>query len=188
MRARRRQSDWRPAVYVKTDRDIVVLEPELQHITSVQWFRKAKIDVYAFRSTDHPGRVSFAGDNKGAMGDDLHLDLLLDWLEQELTDPAFDADFAKINDSGCEEQHLVLRVDIGNRIPDEVTLALIDRDSILPTRPPAIPGRHLTGLWLIPEFGWSAVCWTVDDGWRRVMTERPERPPESTPAGRRELI
>jgi hypothetical protein len=158
----------------QTDLDVVVLDPELQHIASVRWFREAKIDVYAFRSTDHPGRVSFTGDNKGAMGDELPLDPLLDWLEQQLTDPAFDADFAKINDSGCEEQHLVLRVDIGNRIPDQLAMALIDRASILPTRRPSIPGRYLTGLWLIPEFGWSAVCWTVDDGWRRAKMVEPD--------------
>ena len=159
----------------QTDLDILVLDSELQHIASVQWFREAKIDVYAFRSTDHPGRVSFSGDNKGAMGDELPLDPLLDWLEQELTDPAFDADFAKINDSGCEERHLVLRVDIGNRIPDHLAMALIDRGSILPTRCPAIPGRYLTGLWLIPEFGWSAIYWTVDDGWRRAQRVVPDR-------------
>ena len=57
--------------------------------------------MYAFRSTHHPGRVSFAGDNKGAMGDELQLDPVLDWVERELTDP----DFAKINDSGVRILH-----------------------------------------------------------------------------------
>jgi hypothetical protein len=46
-------------------------------------------------------------------------------------------------------------------------MALIERPSVLPSRPPAIPGRRLTGLWLFPEFGSSLICWMADQGWLR---------------------
>lgn len=152
------------------DLEMLVEYPELWGNSSLDWLVRSGIDIYAFRTTTHPGRVSFAGDNKGGAVSDT-LDQLLDWLEQELTDRRYDGDFAKINGSSCTEQHLVLRVDIGNRIPDEEAMALMDRESTLPKRPPSIPGRHLTGLWLIPEFGWSAICWTVDSGWRRIAPD-----------------
>jgi hypothetical protein len=134
---------------------------------SARWFRDAKVDVYAVRSTQHPGRVYFVGDDKWAFGAP-SLDTLLGWLEEKLTDKRFDGDFAKINNSGCGEQHLVLRVDIGNRIPAEVAFGLMEPGASLPTRPPAVPGRRLTGLWLIPEYGWSAIYWTTHGGWGRA--------------------
>lgn len=152
----------------QTDIDALALDPDVQHMESVQWLRAARLDIYAFRSTSDPGRVSFAGDNKAAFGEYVPLDPLLGWVEGELVGDAFDADFAKLSASGCDEQHLVLRVDIGNRIPDDLAMALIDRTSVLPTRSPAIAGRRLTGLWLIPEVGWSAIYWTADEGWQRI--------------------
>ena len=119
----------------------------------------------------------FAGDNKAAFGEHMPLDPLLDWLDRELVGAEFDADFAKLSASGRDEHHLVHRVDIGNRIPDDLATALIDRSSILPSRPPAITGRRLTGLWLIPEVGWSAIYWTASDGWQRVARQRSETQP-----------
>ena len=152
------------------DLDLLVLDPQLSDNDSVKWFRGAKLGVFISRTTDHPGRVTFMSDGKGGWGDTLSLDpKLLPWLEGELRDRRYDGDFAKINGSGCDEQHLVLRIDIGRRIPGDAAMALMERKSLLPNRPPSIPGRHLTGLWLFPEWLTCVVYWTALDGWNRVI-------------------
>jgi hypothetical protein len=59
--------------------------------------------------------------------------------------------------SGHPEQHLVVRLGVGAAIPLAHWFALTDTSTELPTRPPRSSGRHLTGLWLIPECGTSIV-------------------------------
>ena len=73
----------------------------------------------------------------------------------------------------------MLRIDLGNAIPGEHALRLLDPNTSLPTRPPDIPGRRLTGLWLIPEWERSFTYWTANDGWRRFHVD----PSAGSPSG-----
>lgn len=75
------------------------------------------------------------------------LDPLVAWLEHELAnDDQYGSKSDKLDASGCDERHLVLRVDLGNRIPNDVAMVLVELDAELPTRAPSIPGRFVTGL------------------------------------------
>ena len=139
---------------------------------SVRWLRLADIRVRGFAaSMERQGRVypvpaaagSFVGDS---------LDPTLEWLEAELAEERFDPKFDKLASSALPEQHLVLRIDL-HGVPHAHYLALIDRTVLMPTRPPMIPNRFLTGLWLVPEFSATLIWWTADGGWQRIEVDPP---------------
>lgn len=120
----------------------------------------------------HPGKVYLESDTAVAYVPET-LDPTLGWLEQELRSTRFDGEFAKLAASNRAEQHLVLRLDVGIAVPDEHWFALTETATALPSRPPQMVGRHLTGLWLLPDWGWSIVFWTANWGWHRhVVTVR----------------
>lgn len=145
---------------------------------SASWLRAARIDIDGLRGHSKPGRVFVSGDSIGGfIGDEPSLDPMLDWLEATLAAERFNGDFSKINTSGCDEQHLVLRIDVGDAIPAEHALALIDPNTSVPTRPPKIRGRHLTGLWLMQEWGGFFTYWTASEGWSRIDIDVAARPP-----------
>jgi hypothetical protein len=151
---------------VADPRDLTWSDPLTQN-PSVRWLRQADIRVHGVAATnpEHHGRVyplivptgSFVGDS---------LQPTLEWFEAELATPRYDGEFNKLADSGLSEHHLVLRIDL-HGVPDTHYFALTDRSVSLPTRPPEIPCRYLTGLWLIPEFPTSLIWWTADSGWHR---------------------
>jgi len=154
--------------YDETSIERLSRRSELQANTSVQWYRAAGVDIDGIRGHRNAGQVVFSSDSLGGFIADVPtLDPVLEWIEQLLADDRFDRDFAKINSSGCVEQHLVLRVDMGNAIPPECALVLLEESATLPSRPPQVPGRSFTGLWLIPEFGASLLYWTSASGWAR---------------------
>lgn len=148
----------------------VLLDSHHQNEPAFKWFAEAGIEIRGHPATSNPRSVYLWAD---AIASFVHDELtpMLAWLETELATSRFDADFGKLARSGRAEQHLVLRVP-SSGMPPEHWLALTD-DSAVPTRPPAINARHLTGLWLIPEMSRSIVYWTTTHGWVREYLDVP---------------
>lgn len=150
---------------VTDPRDLASFDPLTQD-PSVRWLRQDNIRVHSVEAIpEHHGRVyplaapagSFVGNS---------LQPTLEWLEAELATQRYDGEFDKLASSGLPERHLVLRIDM-HGVPHTHYFALTDRTISLPTRPPEVPSRDLTGLWLIPEFPTSLIWWTTNSGWQR---------------------
>lgn len=105
-----------PIAELNDERDVGELarRAELIDNASAEWVRTNRIDIDGLPGHSQPGRVFFSGDTVGFVGEVTSLEPTLAWIEDRLAGDEFDADFAKINNSGCDEQHLVLRVDIGS--------------------------------------------------------------------------
>jgi hypothetical protein len=88
-------------------------------------------------------------------------------LETELVKDAYASKFDKLERSRAAEQHLFLRLDIAG-VPAQHLFAIDDPTAMLPSRPPFIRGRSLTGLWLLPEFACRLVWWTARSGWQQM--------------------
>ncbi len=108
-------------------------------------------------------------------------DAMLDWIDCELQRNRYDPDFDKLESSRRPERHLFLRVDLvaessteqsspSNGMPVEHWMSLTA--DAMPSRPPRLARRAITGLWLFPEMGWSGLWWSLDSGWRRISVHR----------------
>ena len=152
-------------------RDVPASDPLAEDV-SVRWLRDADIQVRGVGArAEHRGRVHpMTGQAWSFVGESL--DPTLEWLEALLTGERYDGEFAKLASSGLPEQHLVLLIDL-HGVPHANYFAMTDSAVLVPTRPPVIPGRFLTGLWLIPEISSSLVWWTADGGWQRLRLDLP---------------
>lgn len=139
--------------------------------------RERCVEITGFPETDNPGAVYLMHD---PLVDMLHetLDPMLDWLELELTRDHYDGEFDKLARSGCAEQHLFLRVHTSG-MPYEYDH--LSTTMQVPSRPLAIDGRHLTVLWLAPDFSPSVLWWMADRGWYRFVRAS-DTPPSDTTA------
>ena len=108
-------------------------------------------------------------------------DAMLDWVDRELQQNRYDSDFHKLESSGRTERHLFLRVDLvpepsteqsspSNGMPVDLWMSLTA--DVMPSRPPRVAQRAITGLWLFPEMGPSGLWWSLDSGWRRIPVHR----------------
>ena len=151
----------------ETDLSKLRLTPAEIQDPAFQWLQRAELDIDAVRGSRHPGKVYLQPAPAGSLIGE-SLDPMLEWLERKLSESRFDSKFKKLGDSNCSEQHLFLRLDVGAAVPHEHWFALAESD--LPSRAPTIPGRHLTGLWLVPNHGHSLVLWTAMSEWTRRTT------------------
>jgi hypothetical protein len=133
---------------------------------AIEWLNGCGARITGLRNHAHPGAVYFDGDGGGSFVPD-NMDGLIDWLNEELASERFDSEFAKLTASGRTEQHLVLRIDMPSRMPNEHWFALTETSAALPSTAPAPPGRIMTGLWLIPDYGKFIVSWMNVQGWRK---------------------
>ena len=133
---------------------------------AVDWLNGCGARISGLREHDRPGAVYFDGDGGGSFVSG-NMDGLVAWLNVELASGRFDGEFSKLAASSRPEQHLVLRIDMPSRMPNEHWFTLTESSATLPSTPPAPVGRFLTGLWLIPDYGKFIVSWLRADGWRR---------------------
>lgn len=164
-------SHLQAVVPIVEDRDVefsqAIRDPSLDGHESVEWLRRKGITVLKLgASPRNHGCVWPESDTIGAWGEpDLHL--ALEWLEMEFAKDDYGNKFDKLERSGAAEKHLFLRLDIGG-VPAQHLFAIDDVTATLPSRPPTIPGRSPTGLWLVPEFARRLVWWTATSGWRQL--------------------
>lgn len=147
--------------------DLVIRDSSLDGNESVAWFRQHRVTVIKLGASErNRGRVWPESDTVGTWGEP-RPDRAIEWLENELAKDVYDTKFDKLERSGAAEQHLVLRLDIAG-VPGPHLFAIDDPAAGLPTRPPTIRGRRLTGLWLLPEFARSVTWWMARSGWHRM--------------------
>lgn len=139
-------------------------DPRFAGDESFRWLLDRGLSIQGRRSEQDPGRVVFEAPGLFAFAAPSLTDALR-WIETELAEEVrYQSKFDKLRRSGCEEQHLVLRLD-HEGLPADVWLAF-DGATILPSRRPEVP-QHITGLWLLPEFAREYVWWTSSGGWGR---------------------
>lgn len=154
-----------------------VNDPEVRNLLSgapqghpsLTWLATSGVEIRGLRSTNNPGMIYLEPDSEWSFAPE-DFDLALGWIEEQLTKSAFDRKFAKLAATGADEQHLVLRLDVGAAVPFEHWSAVVSSSVTLPRRDPVVRGRNLTGLWLLPDFGTSIVYWTSTLGWQRAQT------------------
>lgn len=145
----------------------VALPPDLQ------WYVKNRISAHGHENVDAeapggfraPGTVVITLTPVASWVPEA--DLIPEWVSDHLlSSTLLQNKLAKLQRSGCVEQHLFLWVDIGG-VPMEFTNILTSR--AVPSAAPDL--STITHLWLFPStpFSSSYLLWTKSDGWRRIL-------------------
>lgn len=157
----------------------ILRSPHYRDDSVVRELLKDVLTITGNAETNMPGTVHIKERPTGAF--EKEADAMLDWIDCELQRNRYDPDFAKLESSGRPERHLFLRVDLvaessteqsspSNGMPVDLWMSLTA--DAMPSRPPRVAQRAITGLWLFPEMGWSGLWWSLDSGWHRIPVHR----------------